>query len=135
MGGRRRNNKRQSRDLTAAKREEKASSSSSKGDIVHDDELINVTLVSKKIHEEDSKRPSKYGIKWKIIPTIVVSASQEEGGGSSEKLLQILSQNQTNEKFQRYPHMKVNDVHKFDDIINYNDAEQMIANDGMDWIK
>jgi hypothetical protein len=74
------------------------------------DELVNLTLVSKQMYK-DCKSP---GIEWKIIPTIEFSASQEEGGGSCRKLFQILYQNQTNKKFQRYRHMRINEIHKFD---------------------
>jgi hypothetical protein len=86
------------------------------------DELVNLTLVSKQMYE-DCKSP---GIEWKIIPTIEFSASQEEGGGSCKKLLQILYQNQTNGKFQRYPRLRVNDLHKFGDLnLSYNEMNNI----------
>jgi hypothetical protein len=86
------------------------------------DELINLTLVSKQMYE-DCKRP---GIEWKIIPRIEISALQQEGGGSTRTLLQILSHNQTNKKLDRYRHMRINDVRKFGNLnLSYNEMNNI----------
>jgi hypothetical protein len=101
------------------------------------DDLVNSTLVSKKVNE-DCKRP---GIEWKIIRTIEFSPTK---GGSVLALLQQLCHhpldNDTN-KLRRYPHMKVNDGHEFyfvpsieiHKIISYthNEITKYVE---MDWI-
>ena len=83
------------------------------------DDLTNLTLVSKKMHE-DCNRP---GITWKIIPTIVISASQQEfefPDSRTRIVIQNLSaHNQTTNKklLDRYTHMRVDDIHKFDYLL------------------
>jgi hypothetical protein len=86
------------------------------------DELINLTLVSKQFYE-DCKR---LGIEWKIIPRIEISPKQQEGGGSFYKLV-TLAHNQINKKLDRYSHMRINDVHKFD-YISFDEIDK-ITND------
>jgi hypothetical protein len=56
-----------------------------------------------------------------IIPTIVISASKhgiERGDSRTRRLMQNLSahNNQTNKKIDRYSHMRINDIDKFDYI-------------------
>jgi hypothetical protein len=80
------------------------------------DELIYLTLVSKGLYE-DCKRP---GIEWKLIPTIEISAVH----GSTQKLIQNVSHNQKNKKLDRYSHMRINDVHKFD-YISLNEIDKI----------
>jgi hypothetical protein len=94
------------------------------------DELIDLILVSKDLHE-DCKRP---GIEWKIIPTIVVGAQKQQGFNSFriqvliQKYAHNLSDKETNQKFQRYSHMRVNDVHKFTSVLLREDVAQMTRN-------
>ncbi|OEU06799.1 hypothetical protein FRACYDRAFT_252979 [Fragilariopsis cylindrus CCMP1102] len=86
------------------------------GKQTQDDDLINLTLVSKQMHE-DCKRP---GIEWKIIPTIVISSSQqgiEIGDSRTRTLIQNLAHNQTNKKLDHYSHMRIDDIGKFDYIL------------------
>jgi hypothetical protein len=102
---------------------------------------VNLTLVSIQVYN-DCKSP---GIEWKIIPTIEIRPHQQQGDDSIRGLVLIqnlrhrLQNNETNNKLQRYPHMKVNDVHKFDagcDVTYYDEVQlEEIANGiQMDWI-
>jgi hypothetical protein len=79
-------------------------------------ELMNLTLVSKQVYE-DCKRN---GIEWKIIPTINLIESQHPFDGTVRalRLLQNLHQhlqnnNETKDKLQCYRHMTIKDVSKF----------------------
>jgi hypothetical protein len=94
------------------------------------EELINLTLVSNKVNT-DCKSSS---IEWKIIPTIEISPTKV--GSSRALLLQLkhhLLDNDTNKKLRRNRHMKVNDVNKFDDLIEH-EVRDIIKDVRMDWI-
>ena len=66
------------------------------------DELMNLTLVSRKVNE-DCKRP---GIEWKIIPTIEIRPRQQQGDDKirgrvlMKNLTGHLQNNETNKKLQ-----------------------------------
>jgi hypothetical protein len=96
------------------------------------EELMNLTLVSKKVNT-DCKLPC---IEWKIIPTIEISPTK--GGGSIRALLQLLRHhlldNDTNNKLRRYRHMKVNDIHEFNVDIPGKEIYEIIKDIRMDWI-
>jgi hypothetical protein len=88
-----------------------------------EEERINLSLVSKQTYE-DCKRP---GIERKIIPTIIITPrirfrhQLRKAQASTRPLLQqffhnAIQDNDKNMKLRRYPHMKVNDVDKFDYI-------------------
>jgi hypothetical protein len=105
------------------------------------DELTNLTLVSKQMYQ-DCKRP---GIEWKIIPMIEIRPLQLQQGGSTQTLMQNLTRrllnNNTNTKLRRYPHMKVNDINEFDYIpsIEINEIVSYTHNEitkyvEMDWV-
>ena len=104
------------------------------------DELLNLTFVSKVVNE-DCKRP---GIEWNIIRTIEIRPTK--GGGSVlaslQQLCHHLLDNNTNKKLRRYPHMKVTDGHEFnfvpsieiDKIISYYTHKGTPKYVEMDWI-
>ena len=94
------------------------------------DELIDLTLISKQVHE-DCYRP---GIEWKIIPTIVISPTPEGGVGSTRALLQRLNNQSPKSKLRRYTHMKINDIHRFNDNISTTEIHEIIGDAEMDWI-
>jgi hypothetical protein len=98
------------------------------------EELMNLTLVSKQLYK-DCYRP---GIEWKIIPTIEISALQQEGGGSIHALLQQLCKhildNETNRILHRYPHMKIKDVNEFGVITDHAEFKGIIIGAQMDGI-
>lgn len=79
------------------------------------EELRTLTLISEQMNE-DCKRPD---IEWKIIPVFVLSPiKNEEDGGSTSDFFHNLHQHQqdddTNDKLQRYRHMRVNKINRFD---------------------
>jgi hypothetical protein len=94
------------------------------------DELIDLTLISKQVHD-DCYRP---GIEWKIIPTIVISPTPEGGVGSTRALLQRLNNQSPKSKLRRYTHMKINDIHRFNDNISTTEIHEIIGDAEMDWI-
>ena len=94
------------------------------------DELIDLTLISKQVYE-DCYRP---GIEWKIIPTIVISPTPEGGVGSTRALLQRLNNQSPKSKLRRYTHMKINDIHRFNDNISTTEIHEIIGDAEMDWI-
>jgi hypothetical protein len=83
--------------------------------------LMESTLVLKQWHNECNGP----GIENKIIPVIEVS------GSSTQTFLQNLVQhqqnNETNRKLIRYPHMRVNNIHKFD-FIPLRELERIVNN-------
>ena len=98
------------------------------------DELINLTLLSKQFYK-DCQRP---GIDWKIISTIEIRAAQHHDDDSirgrvlMQQLFQHLQNNETKEKLQCYPHMRIKDVHKFN--IAYREIQEIARGIKMDWI-
>jgi hypothetical protein len=95
------------------------------------DELINLTLVSKQFYK-DCKRP---GIESKIIPTIEISASQHHDDNSSirarllmHNLRQHLRNNETKEKLQCYPRMRNCPLLEKVTYHNTNNASQVYLN-------
>ena len=108
------------------------------------EERITLSLVSKQTYE-DCKRP---GIERKIIPTIVITPRlplrfQHRLGKAQASTRALLQQffldavrdNERNMKLRRYPHMKVNDVDKFDYIFE-EEVASIFRFDSrkMDWI-
>ena len=76
------------------------------------DDLTNLTLVSKQMHK-NCNRP---GIEWKITPTIVISASKQECEFPDRRTRILIKNLAHNKKLDRYSHMRINDIHKFDYI-------------------
>ncbi|MGK3744344.1 MAG: hypothetical protein ACI90V_011204 [Bacillariaceae sp.] len=92
------------------------------------DELMNLTLVSKQVYTDCYR----LGIDWKIIPTIEISPTK---GGSTRALLQQLNRDdETNKKLRRFPRMRVNDVHGFRHILLHRLAAEIARDVRMDWI-
>ncbi|MGK3754594.1 MAG: hypothetical protein ACI8RD_006903 [Bacillariaceae sp.] len=103
------------------------------------EELINLILVSKTLYE-DCKRP---GIEWKIISTIEINPTQgvSQGVGQRRSIHELVQQlcnhlldNKTDRKLQRYTHMRVNDIHKFDAFSSWEEIQRITNNLRMDRI-
>jgi hypothetical protein len=83
------------------------------------EELTNLTLVSKQVYE-DCKQ---HGIEWKIIPTIEITPTYQQndsirGISLMQNLTRHLLNNETNEKLQCYSHLKIKNLDSL--YVEYN---------------
>ena len=105
------------------------------GDNNKQDELINLTVISKAVNKDCQQA----GIEWTIFPLFVLSPIQNiKNGGSMNKFFQNLNQYQqhdenTYNKLQSYRLFRVNNIDKFDSCpFRYNMrefVESIIEND------
>jgi hypothetical protein len=73
------------------------------------DELRTLTIISKQFYKECNQP----GIKWKIIPTIIIRPKQHQKDDSIRGRLLLQSLRRQKTKLRRYSHMIIYDVHKF----------------------